>query len=106
MGHFLMWSKDGQRSDALQGNLLNGQVTIHPTLASLQCSQCSHHSSVLVGVTQIDITNVADSGDGSCQWKETDSGTPCCLSGQRRVTSTCFQPAEPDPNTLPRTDGS
>lgn len=52
--------------------------TVSPFSRLHHCSSNSRPSSVLARavVTRINMTNMADSSHGSCQWKETDGGTP------------------------------
>lgn len=79
-------------------------VTTGLTFPSLKCD--SHHDPAGAGATWVDITNMADSSDGSHEWKETDSVAPRCLSGQRTLTFACCQPVQPNSNALPQIDGS
>lgn len=81
-------------------------VTTGLTFPSLKCD--SHRNPALAGAgaTRVDITNMADSSDGSHEWKETDSVAPRCLSGRRMLTFACCQPVQPNSNALPQIDGS
>lgn len=96
----------GYRSDVLQCKLSLSCHNWSNFSVILKCD--SHHNPALAGAraTRVDITNVADSSDGSHERKETDSVAPRCLSGQRMLTFACRQPAQPNSNALPQIDGS